>query len=366
MHMFFVAGIGIAIFIELLLIGKKNKSASDRILTVWILIILIHLLLFYLWLTDNIFKYPFLLVVGHPLPLLHGVFLYLYVCFVTKQLPEKRYLLLLHFLPAGLMYAYLAVFFTLSADQLIEIYRNRGAGYELFNNIRTYLIILSGILYVSWSVFLLKRHEKNIRDQFSDLEKVNLHWLKILTYGLGGIWFFVIFLRNDIIIYSSVVVFVFLIGFFGIRQTDIFTQGMLASDDREQRKKYSKSGLSDETSGELHRELKRLMTEDALYKNRDLSINDLASKLGVHPNYLSQTINQLEKKNFYDFVNTYRIEEFKRLIALQKNQQFKLLSLAYDCGFSSKTSFNRYFKKVTGRTPSQYSTQLTGHQIPLS
>jgi AraC-like DNA-binding protein len=366
MKMIFVGGIGLALFIGVLLISKKNKTAADRVLNIWIFTIAVHLILFYLWITEDIYKYPFLLILGHPLPLLHGVFLYVYVSFVTKQFPKKRNLLFLHFLPAGLMYAYLAAFFTLSADQIIEIYRNRGAGYELFNSIRTYLIIISGILYVSWSVVLLRRHEKNIRDQFSDLEKVNLRWLKILTFGLGGIWFFVIFLRNDIIIYASVVVFVFLIGYFGIRQTDIFTQSPVVYDDREQRKKYSKSGLSDEVSGELHRELKRLMTEDALYKNRDLSINDLASRLGVHPNYLSQTINQLEKKNFYDFVNTYRIEEFKRLIAMQKNQQFKLLSLAYDCGFSSKTSFNRYFKKVTGRTPSQYSTQLTGHHIPLS
>ena len=93
------------------------------------------------------------------------------------------------------------------------------------------------------------------------------------------------------------------------------------------------------------------MTEDALYKKSDLSINDLSSKLGVHPNYLSQIINQKEKKNFYDFVNTYRIEEFKRLIALQKNQQFTLLSLAYDCGFSSKSSFNRYFQKSNRPDP---------------
>jgi AraC-like DNA-binding protein len=98
------------------------------------------------------------------------------------------------------------------------------------------------------------------------------------------------------------------------------------------------------------------MTGEALYKKSDLSINDLASRLGVHPNNLSQTINQKEKKNFYDFVNTYRFEEFKRLISLQKNQQYTLLSLAYDCGFSSKSSFNRYFKKATGQTPSEYSS----------
>ncbi len=100
------------------------------------------------------------------------------------------------------------------------------------------------------------------------------------------------------------------------------------------------------------------MSEDALYKKSDLSINDLSTRLGVHSNYLSQVINQKEKKNFYDFVNTYRLAEFKRLVAMPRNQQFTLLSLAYDCGFSSKSSFNRYFKEATGQTPSQYFATL--------
>jgi AraC-like DNA-binding protein len=108
------------------------------------------------------------------------------------------------------------------------------------------------------------------------------------------------------------------------------------------------------------------MTEEALYKKSDLSITELSSRLGVHANYLSQIINQKEKKNFYDFVNTYRFEEFKRLIAQQKNQQYTLLSLAFDCGFSSKSSFNRYFKKATGQTPSAYSLGPGRDQVHLA
>lgn len=356
MQMFFVAGIGIAVFIEILLISKKNKSGSDKILTVWMFLILVHLFLFYLFFTRDIFTFPLLLGIEQPLPLLHGVFLYLYVASLTKQLPEKRLLALLHFLPAALMCAYLATFFVLSSEQKIAIYKNRGAGYETFNMLKSYAYSLSGLFYVIWSTILLKRHQRNIRDQFSTLEKVNLQWLQILTFGLGGIWFLVIFFGTDALIFSGVVVFIFLIGFFGIRQADIFARGSAATEDNEPREKYQKSGLTEDASEELHTELKRLMTDEALYKNSDLSISDLATKLGVHPNYLSQVINQREMKNFYDFVNAYRIEEFKRLIGLQKNRQFTLLSLAHECGFSSKTAFNRSFKKATGLTPSEYAS----------
>jgi AraC-like DNA-binding protein len=222
---------------------------------------------------------------------------------------------------------------------------------------------------VIWSGLLLRKHRNKVRDQFSDLEKVNLQWLRILTIGLGCIWLLVIFFRNDTLTMGGVVVFVFLIGFFGVRQADIFKPSPATGDGangNEQKQKYSKSGLTEESSGELHRALIQLMAQTAPYKKSELSINDLASELDVHPNYLSQVINEKEKKNFYDFVNTYRIEEFKRLIAIPKNRNFTLLSLAYDCGFSSKSSFNRYFKKATGQTPSEYFAAMTGDKVASS
>ena len=369
MKMFFVAGIGIAVFIEFLLISKKNKSTADQILTLWMFLVLVHLFISYLFFTRDIYSFPFLLGAEHPLPLLHGVFLYLYVALLTKQLPHRRDVLALHFVPASAMYLYLITFFVLPEDKKIEVYRNNGAGYEWFMIIRWYAIVFSGIFYVSWSALLLRKHRHNIRDQFSDLHKVNLQWLQILTFGVGAIWFLVIFFRSELLVLGGMVVFVFLIGFFGIRQADIFTSTKPISDDSdtsEPKKKYPKSGLTEEASGKLHLALKEIMRKDAPYRKSDLSIDDLASRLAVHPNYLSQVINQKEDKNFYDFVNTYRIEEFKRLIAMPKNQHLTLLALAFDCGFNSKSSFNRYFKKATGQTPSQYFTTLTQNQAPAA
>ncbi len=362
MSAFFVAGISIALFIEFLLVSKKHKSDADLVLAAWMFVILLHLFLFFIWFTGVAYDYPFLLGVEHPLPLLHGVFLFLYVSFVTGRLPGKRKLLLLHFLPAGLMYAYLASFFILPVEQKVWVYRNQGAGYEVFMVIRLYAVSCSGVFYVIWSALLLRKHTNAIRDRFSNLEKVSLQWLRILTYGLGVIWCLVLF-GNETLIFTGVVVFVFLIGFFGVRQGEIFAHGPPPSADMEPREKYQKSGLSEEALWELHVKLKHLMTEEALYKQSDLSIDVLAEKLDVHPNYLSQVINQKEGKHFFDFVNSYRIDEFKRLIAMQKNRQFTLLAMAYDCGFSSKTSFNRSFKKATGQTPSQYAAALPQPQV---
>jgi AraC-like DNA-binding protein len=221
------------------------------------------------------------------------------------------------------------------------------------------MMALFGTGYVIWSALLLRKHEVNVREQFSDVEKIDLRWLRMLTYGLGVIWLLVIVFRSDPLTFSGVVVFVFLIGFFGVRQGEIFSHGLLQPESDEDKKKYPKSGLTEEAATKLHQALIQLMTENALYKKAELSIDDLSEKLDVHANYLSQVINQKEKKNFYDFVNAYRIEEFKRLIAMPRNQNLTLLSVAFDCGFNSKSSFNRYFKKATGQTPSEYFTALT-------
>jgi AraC-like DNA-binding protein len=211
------------------------------------------------------------------------------------------------------------------------------------------------VFYVAWTAVILRRHRRTICDRFSDLHRINLLWLQILTVGVGGIWFLVLFFRSEPLTMAGIVVFIFLIGFFGVRQAAIFSQNETPADESEQKRKYPKSGLTEEAARTLHKSLIQLMVDETPYRKSDLSITDVAMKLGVHPNYLSQVINQLEYKNFYDFVNTYRIEEFKRLLEQQKHQQFTLLSLAYDCGFSSKSSFNRYFKKATGKTPSEYT-----------
>lgn len=362
--MLYVAGIGIALFIELLLISKKNKSEADTVLTIWMFLILLHIFLFYLYFSGDIILYPFLLGIESPLPLLQGLFLFLYASVLTNRLPKRRSVLALHFLPIAVMYLYLTSFFILPSEQKIQIYKNQGAGYELYNSLRHIAIACSGIFYVTWTAILLRNHQKQIRDQFSDLENVNLQWLRFLTIGMGVIWTLVIVTGNDRIIFGVIVLFVFLIGFFGVRQKGIFVHHETDDEEYEQKKKYTKSGLTEEMAKNLHRSLLDLMTTESLYRNSELSITDLSSKLDVHPNYLSQIINEQEGKNFYDFVNTYRIEEFKRAIALPKNQQLTLLSVAFDCGFNSKSSFNRYFKKSTGKTPSEYYTALRAEQHP--
>ena len=365
--MLFIAGISIAFFISALLLVKRNKSKSDYFLLLWMLLNSAHLGFHYLNFTDNMYAYPHLLGVELPFPLFQGVLLYFYVSSVTNQGPKKNWHYWMHLIPAGLAYLYLIRFFILPASEKIEIFKLQGGEeHALFMSLLQLVVFVSGIFYVLWCSKLLLNHKKNIRKQFSDIEEISLSWLQFLVLGLGIVWCLVIITQNDVLIYQAVAVFVILIGFFGVQQKNIFNEIVHAPKTKvaiesnlkaEEKDKYQNSGLSDELAKDHYENLTRLMKEDELFKNPSLSLGDLASNMDLHPNYLSQIINEKGGKSFYDFVNFYRVEAFKELLEGQAHEKYTLMTLAFDCGFNSKSTFNRYFKKMTGQTPSQYANK---------
>ena len=96
------------------------------------------------------------------------------------------------------------------------------------------------------------------------------------------------------------------------------------------------------------------MDKDKLYRDSDLTLQDLAEKLHAPAHQISQAIKDGLKKNFYDVINGYRVEEAKRLLLDPKNRSFTILSVAFEAGFNSTTTFNTVFKKFTGLTPSEF------------
>jgi len=362
--MIHLAGVGLALFLLLLLLGKHPKSIADYLLAGWLLLIAAHLFLFS---TGRSLQNPALLGAEIPLPLAHGPFLFLY----TRALTQRSiawWEVCLHFVPFLGVLAYVIPFMMLTAEEKLWVYQHNGAGYETFSYIKNVLIMLSGIVYVAFSYVELRRHRKNITRAFSSIEKINLQWMQYLIYWIAIIWLAVIF-GNDDWVFGAAVVFVLFIGYFGIKQAGVFhavapvesTPGEGASADTQEKPKYQKSGLSAAQADALHHQLKRAMEENKFFLQRDLSLADLAQQLGVLPNHLSQVINERESKNFYDYINTLRIAEFKRLAADPASRKYTLLALAQESGFQSKSSFQRYFKKVAGQSPSDYLESL-GHR----
>ncbi len=373
--MLYQAGIFITFFLFLILITKKGKTLADFILASWLLVIGIHLAFFYLFISGQLTRYPYLLGLQIPLPLFHGPFLYFYVAAATNQLPHRP-IRWLHAVPILIAYLIMVPFFRLSNNEKIRVFQNDGEGFESIVLIVFIAIILSGICYTLLSLHLLRRHKRNIVHQFSDTEKINLNWISYLIAGMCVIWALVIFL-DDEFIFGAVVGYVLFIGYFGIKQVGIFThktgQAVHVTNSQEvypvhvnsdadltkdsngkQPAKYARSALSEEDASKIHLQLRSIMKEKSLYQIPELSLSYLSDELGIQPNLLSQVINSKEGKNFYDFINAWRINEFIKMAGDESNNHFTLLALALECGFNSKTSFNRNFKKVTGLSPSTY------------
>lgn len=367
--MFYLFGVLLGFFLSVILITKKGKTNSDSILACWLLLIAIHLSLFYISKVINPFYEPYL-ILGFPFPLIHGPMLYFYTASLTNQHPYLKNLWICHLAPLIFGYILLIPFFRLPHKEEIIVLQNKGAGFEVESDIINSLIDASGIVYVLLSLWLLYQHKKSIQNCFSALNSVNLNWLRYLVYSLGLIWISVLW-KNDLIIYSLVTIFIIFLGYFGIKQVGIFTENTLTdkavpiqnlpdtipNEPIETKAKYLNSNISEETLEEIHQKLTQIIVEKKPYLNPDLTLTELANLIHTHPNTLSQIINSKEANSFYDFINNKRIEEFKKLVIQPESQKFTMLSLAYECGFNSKTAFYRSFKKDTGQTPTLFLKQ---------
>ncbi len=119
-------------------------------------------------------------------------------------------------------------------------------------------------------------------------------------------------------------------------------------------RKYKKALIDKKELKKYKQQLERLMQQEAPYLDPALSLRDLAKRMDIPSNHLSQLLNEGFDKNFSEFINSYRLETFKAKVADPKQRHLTILALAYDSGFNSKTVFNTFFKKMMGKTPKAY------------
>lgn len=351
----------------------------------------VHLTLFYMHHTRIIYHYPHLLGLALPLPLLHGALIYLYCLSVTRANFVSTGVVTLCLLPFITLCALTIPFFILSADQKVYVFQQEGAGFEWFIIVQSILIPFCGLLFSVLTIVEIRKHRERLLNTFSNHDKKMLTWLMVVALCLAIIWILSVPFE-DAIIFDAVVWFILIIGLLGIRQAPVFYthhhaiaapaawatdtvqhhyQPLLSHspaatrtshertpvatvDQIADENKYAKSGLKAENLSRLKRSLDDYMKHAKPYKDPDLSLDGLAAMLHLPSNQLSQIINATEGKTFYHYINTYRISEFLEVASQPESRKFTYQGLASDCGFGSKSTFNKYFKLRTGKTPSEY------------
>lgn len=359
-----------AIALVLLLLVKRSKGVADYILSGYLFISALIIVLAYLeiWNRNLGYPYPWLINLSTPLILVIGPTLWFYVKSLTDQHFKFKAIYALTLIPFAVVVAMLLARYYLQPDALkITIEQNEEFKKDLVFYIIVAIIALSNLGYTLWGLLLIKRYRQKLKTYFSRTETIDLAWLKFLLisalicymcisglYILDSIVGLVSYATLQLFGFSIASVFVMVLGFFGLKRGSIFTSSSIGFDmEGAISISSSTAPLNRDEEAFVHKLLAH-MKNSKPFLNPDITLARLSEEIGVSPEYLSGVINGRLNMNFFDFVNHHRIEEFKTLCREPKNHNLTLISLAYDCGFNSKATFNRVFKKSVGITPSEY------------
>jgi AraC-like DNA-binding protein len=359
-NLFFFSG-SITAFFIILLMSKRDKAIYDWFLIAWFTLTLFHLYVFYLSANN---KFSFSLELSSAAVFLNGPILWLY----TRTLFDKKisWIKMLHFIPFLVNLTIIAPFvlqYTLAPFS------------EFTRLILAWTKLGSVLFYCIWSLKTINRNLSFAENNFSTIEIHHLEWLRMALKTMLILWLigflsqlviitdlFEIDLANeDILINIAVSILVIYMGYYGFRQAPIFQGGSLStfakqpeSEQEVMLEKYHHSSLDEALVKHYAKLLEELMAEKTPYIDPELNLSKLAAELNLSTNHLSQVINQFYKKNFYEYINSYRIEAIKNRLANGHHKTTTLLGIALEAGFNSKATFNRFFKKYTGQTPSEY------------
>ncbi len=332
---------------------------------------------------------------------------YLYIQSLTHRHFQISYRYLYHFIPSF-------VVLLLNLPYLFLPYKEKlwfvsgGYGQITDNLLLIYLkwinrigvfgfINLQLLVYIILSVYFYNQYKKQIENIFSYKENIDLKWIKMLVIS-----FLILFLMIDsihffsvktnmphrILFNTSMLLFNFAIFANGLYQKNIFVKAIVSvekqiipfqevmesrqSKDEEIQipeliieidseidnslSKYQNSNLSDDVKIKIIEDLERYMALKP-YNYSNLTIDDVAESLQTNTKYLSQIINETYQKNFYNYINMFRVNDSKEMLLNPEFSNYSTEGIAKSVGFNSKSSFYTAFKKYTGLTPVEFKNK---------
>ena len=309
-----------------------------------------------------------------------GPLLYLFINRLIFLQPIKKQLIFLHLLPLLLQFLFYCICFLQNGEVKYEIYS------RYYEPVIKPVQILGNYISVSIYIFLsfkeISFYKKQLKDFYSNSDEIALGWLHRLLYVF--MLYYVLSILFVVISYSFHIsenyfpsdfircIIIFTIAVYALKQPTL--SGIQTNIQSIQKEELIEEGVfsdaaeneiitqtvekeetpkAKEVNAELLQKIVALIEGEQLYLNEELTIADLASKLGYSTKTVSSTINNGLQKSFSLFINEYRVNLFKEKKASGKYDQLSIMGLAYDCGFNSKSTFNRIFKEITGSSPKE-------------
>lgn len=233
------------------------------------------------------------------------------------------------------------------------------------------LFCIQVLPYCIVAYYKLNRYQRNLFLYSSNVEKINLNWLKkivVCVFLITVLWLtdglFQISVTSVVFdTFSNFFYFVCIcyIAYHALKQREIFpfNQKEILEieeiiEEIETEEDVKRKLITDEKLAEYRQKLAALMDTEKPHQDYEISLIKLAALFNVSPHQLSYIINKGFNENFFQFINRYRIEEAKKMILDPQMNHLTFIGIAFEVGFNSKTVFNTTFKKITGTTPSDF------------
>ncbi len=242
----------------------------------------------------------------------------------------------------------------------------------IMNDLPWQFYLINALMYTHFFVYLgltyksLRKYREIIKNKYSQIDKINLDWLSFTLNTFGLIAFisliqnFIVLADNRAVFMGTLVLLLIFIFYFvnkvilkALRQPEIF-----AGIAQNETVKYLGSNLTPDQIVEYKKQMVTLLETEKSFLNPQVSLADLSEALSVSTKQLSQVINQSFNKSFFDFINSYRIQEVQQILKESKDDKLTVLEAMYQAGFNSKSSFNTAFKKETGLTPTEFRKMI--------
>ncbi|MCD4768619.1 MAG: helix-turn-helix domain-containing protein [Bacteroidales bacterium] len=353
-------GFSIALFAGIVTVTKNQVNVSDKLLSAWLFLLAID----YGNIGITSLSYD-LIIIPSSFFLFNPAF-YLYSRSLTDETFKLKWVQLLHLIPY-LFFELSNHYYILSFDIDLFFIKDNNLWIRLLFSL-SFLVSLGA--YNTLSISAVHKHRINLKNEFSTItQNQKLGWLLFIVisyivyiliatlFGLLG------FLYNDfeasrLFNYSATLAITSVLGFYGIRQDEIYKRIFKNTDPDQTEERYKKSKLTTHKKEEIKTLILKYFKEKTPYLNSELSMLIFSEELHIPKHQLTEVLNTVIGKNFFQFVNEQRVEAVKQKLSDPGNDIFSIEAIGYDCGFSSKSSFFSVFKSITGQTPLQFKSSI--------
>ena len=364
---------GIQALLLILLLSWKSKSLPGRsFLIAYLLVMTLQIVMKVVskvWLMNNVRE---LYLFSYQLPFLYGPLIYLFICH-SAGAGKLKWTAILHFIPSIIV---LGIFIS-------------------WNLYRSIPLLLKPIIHPQWSMVfqlaslfiyhrisfqLLQQSKVGLPGPLPGIISTRLKWLRQFVVGSGFICSIIaivlcmmyrLFPRYQELRFgfSALTAFIYWISYKALSLPEIFRTIRGYAQQAQDKvavpaltvhfplKRYANSGLSEDALQSIVQAANNKMQNEKLYLRPVLTIDELAAAIGRSRHHLSQSLNEKLNKSFYDYTNSYRVEEAKLLLGDPGHAGHKIASIGYDAGFNSISTFNDVFRKIAGMTPTQFRQQ---------